>query len=60
MCFFRIVYFFKKNLFNKFDGFLLFSNSKLYLPGTLSGLVRNFFFSIYYLVNEDINQYSKS
>ena len=45
--FFRIVYFFKKNLFNEFDRFLLFSNSKFYLPGTLSGLVRNFFFSIY-------------
>ena len=39
--------FFKKNLFNKFDRFLLYSNSKFYLPGTLSGLVRNFFFSIY-------------
>ena len=60
MCFFRIVYFFKKNLFNRFDRFLLFSNSKFYLPGTLSGLVRNFFFSIHSLVNEDIYQYSKS
>ena len=45
--FFTDSLFFSKNLFNRFDRFLLLSNSKFYLPATLSGLVRNFFFSIY-------------
>ena len=60
MYFFQDSLFFWKNLFNEFDRFLLFSNGKFYLPGTLSGLVRNVFFSTYWLGNEDIYQYSKS